>query len=232
MNKCNAECLGCISESHSKTESAQSRIDFLPSVDEITEIGLEHIKHARDAIISFGQGCEGEPSLNSRHLSDAVRLIRSESEQGTININTNAGYTEGIKRLCDAGLDSMRVTMFSCRDENYNTYHRPINYKLADVRDSIDYARSKGVHISINLLAFPGFTDRDEEAEALVEFVRRHRIDMIQMRNLNIDPDSLLANVATGGEAMGMVNLLALIQEELPEVDLGSYSHPIKRDLR
>lgn len=232
MTKCNAECLGCISESHSKTESAQSRIDFMPSVDEISEIGLEHIRHARDAIISFGQGCEGEPALNASRLAAAIRSIRNESALGTININTNAGYTEGIKRLCDAGLDSMRVTMFSCREENYNAYHRPISYELADVRNSIDYARDQGLHISINLLAFPGFTDREEEAEALVEFVRRHRVDMIQMRNLNIDPDSLLANVPAGGEAMGMVTLLALLQEELPEVALGSYSHPVKRDLR
>ena len=228
MTKCNAECLGCISESHSGAESAQERIGFMPSTDEITQVGLEHLKHAREAIISFGQGCEGEPSLNAKRLAAAIRAIRSETGQGTININTNAGYTAGIKALTDAGLDSIRVTLFSCREDNYKSYHRPLNYDLADVRNSIDYARDKGVHVSLNLLAFPGFTDREEEVEALLGFIQRHQVNMVQMRNLNIDPDRLLAHVSAGGEAMGMVNLLALMQEDLPDVALGSYSYPVK----
>lgn len=227
MTKCNAECLGCISESHSEVVSAQERISFVPSAEEVAQVGLEHLKYAREAIISFGQGCEGEPSLNAKHLAAAVRAIRRESDQGTININTNAGYTEGIKQLCDAGLDSMRVTLFSCIEDNYLRYHRPLNYGLADVIDSIEYARDQGVFVSLNLLAFPGLTDREEEAYTLLDFVKKHRVNMIQMRNLNIDPDRLLAHVSTGGEALGMVNLLAMLQEELPEVTLGSYSHPV-----
>jgi len=231
MTKCNAECLGCISESHSKVESAQQRIDFLPSTEEIAQVGLEHLQHAKEGIISFGQGCEGEPSLNAKRLAAAIRIIRTETGQGTININTNAGYTTGIKSLCDAGLDSMRVTLFSCREENYRNYHRPINYEFSDVCNSINYARDHGISVSLNLLVFPGFTDREEEIEALLALVKKQRINMIQMRNLNIDPDRLLANVSVGGEALGIVNFLALLQEELPEVTLGSYSHPVRRDL-
>lgn len=229
MTKCNAECLGCISESHGEVASAQERIGFLPSAAEIAQVGLEHLKHAREGIISFGQGCEGEPSLNGKRLAAAVRAIRRETGQGSININTNAGYTDGIKQLCDAGLDSMRVTIFSCLEDNYNRYHRPVNYGLPDVIDSIEYARDKGVFVSLNLLVFPGFTDLEEEVDALLEFVRNHRINMIQLRNLNIDPDRLLAHVSAGGPALGMVGLLARLQEELPEVTLGSYSHPVNQ---
>lgn len=228
MTKCNAECLGCISESHSEVVSAQERISFYPSVEEIAQVGTEHLKHARDAIISFGQGCEGEPSLNAKRLSAAIKTIRRETAKGTININTNAGYSEGIKQLCDAGLDSMRVTIFSCREDNYDIYHRPQGYRLLDVIDAIEYARDQGVYVSLNLLAFPGFTDRIEEAAALLEFVGEHRVNMIQLRNLNIDPDFLLSQIPAGGKAMGMVNLLAMLQEHLPELNLGSYSHPIK----
>ncbi len=231
MTKCNAECLGCISESHSEVVSAQERISFIPSAEEIAQVGLEHLKNARDAIISFGQGCEGEPSLNAKNLSAAVKVIRCETGQGTININTNAGYTEGIKQLCDAGLDSMRVTLFSCSEANYISYHRPQGYELSDVIDSIKYARDQGVFVSLNLLAFPGFTDREEEACALLDFVRKNRVNMIQFRNLNIDPDRLLRHVSAGGEALGMVNLLALLQEEMPEVNLASYSHTVKRGI-
>jgi len=230
MTKCNAECLGCISESHGSVESAQQRIGFLPSAEEIAQVGREHLQQAREGIISFGQGCEGEPSLNAQRLAGAIRAIRAQTDQGTININTNAGYTKGIQALCDAGLDSMRVTLFSCREENYLNYHRPINYELSDVVKSIDYVREREVKVSLNLLVFPGFTDQEEEIESLLAFVKKHRINMIQMRNLNIDPDLLLAHVSAGGESLGMVNFLALLQEELPDVTLGSYSHPTKRE--
>lgn len=115
ISACNAGCLGCISESHTRVDSPQQRLDFNPTVEEIGEIGLEHLTHAREGIISFGQGCEGEPSLNAANLAAAIINIRHHSQQGTININSNAGYTAGIRQLCAAGLDAIRVTIFPVR---------------------------------------------------------------------------------------------------------------------
>lgn len=46
--------------------------------------------------------------------------------------------------------------------------------------------------VSINLFVFPGVTDAPEEAEALREFVTINSIDMVQWRNLNMDPDVYL----------------------------------------
>jgi len=226
MTACNAGCIGCISESHITVDSPQQRLQFHPSVQEISELGLEHLAHAREGIISFGQGCEGEPSLNADILAQAIVIIRKQCQQGTININSNAGYTEGIKKLCRAGLDAMRVTIFSCREENYNCYHRPRNYRLEDVENSIKYAKEKGVRVSLNLLTLPGFTDREEEWESLLGFVQRNRIDMIQLRNLNIDADLLFQHVPAGGEILGINNFIHLLHQELPGLKIGSYTHP------
>lgn len=227
MPRCNANCIGCISESHVKVTSPQQRLDFFPEVNEIAEIGIEHLTNAREAIISFGQGCEGEPALNARNLSQAVRVIRQATPEGTININTNAGYSEGIRQMCDAGLDAMRVTMFSCNEDNYNTYHRPLSYVFQDVEDSIHYAKDKGVKVSINLLTFPGFTDREEEIESLLYFLEGNGIDMVQLRNLNIDPD-YLSNNFPGEPGIGIVNFINLLKAELPGLKIGSYSHPVR----
>lgn len=225
---CNANCIGCISESHSGVDSPQNRIDFNPTVDEIYQLGTEHLSRAQDAIISFGQGCEGEPSLNAGRLSKAVKIIRDRTDQGTININTNAGYTEGIKSICDAGLDSMRVTIFSCKEENYNNYHRPRTYCFKDVENSICYAKEKGKYVSINLLTFPGFSDREEEIEYLVDFIKRNNVDMIQLRNLNIDPEVLWHWFGSETRGIGINNFLVLLKNEIPQLKVGSYTHPIR----
>lgn len=226
---CNASCLGCISESHDEAASPQNRLTFVPTVEEITQLGIEHLNSSREPIISFGQGCEGEPSLNADLLARAIKNIRQQTMQGTININTNAGWTEGIGRLVQAGLDAMRVTVFSFRSHYYNLYHRPINYDLASVEDSIDRALDAGVQVSINYLAFPGFTDQEDEVEALIRFVHRHPLHMIQIRNLNMDPEQLMQHLNSHEQGMGMAAFLHRLQEELPSVKLGSYTHPVIR---
>lgn len=225
---CNAGCIGCISESHIAVDSPQQRLDFQPSVHEISELGLEHLAHAREGIISFGQGCEGDPSLNADVLAQAIVKIRQHSNRGTININSNAGYTKGIKQLCDAGLDAMRVTLFSCNKDHYNSYHRPRNYSLEDVGRSIQYAKELGLQVSLNLLTFPGFTDREEEIESLAAFVQNNGVDMIQLRNLNIDADLLFRHIPTGGEVLGINNLILILRQELPGLKIGSYTHPVR----
>lgn len=228
MTACNADCIGCISESHLEVAAPQNRLDFRPSVKEISELSLEHLLHAKEAIISFGQGCEGEPSLNADALSQAIVKVRKQTDQGTINMNSNAGFTEGIRKMSEAGLDSLRVTMFSCQEDSYNIYHRPKNYRLQDVISSIRTARDQGVKVSVNLLIFPGFTDREDEAEAWLELLSKEQVDMLQLRNLNIDPQQLFARIPAGGEALGITSFLSMIQQELPHLEIGSYSHPVR----
>lgn len=228
MMTCNANCLGCISESHAGVDSPQSRLDFRPEVSEISEIASSHLENAPEAIISFGQGCEGEPSLNANSLSKAIIEIRNNTQKGTININTNAGYTQGIKQMVDAGLDAIRVTIFSCNKSNYTEYHKPHNYKFEDVIYSIKYAKDKGLKVSLNLLTFPGFTDRHMEVDALIDFVNDNSIDMIQLRNLNIDPELLMQHFPSNELSMGIINFIKTIEHELPQVKIGSYSHPVR----
>ncbi len=232
MPSCNADCIGCISESHHGADSPQQRLTFVPDAQEIAEIAGDHLQNAKEAIISFGQGCEGEPALNAPRLAEAIKMVRQQTDRGTININTNAGFSSGLSQLYDAGLDSMRVTIFSFAEDNYVKYHRPRNYKFASVRDSIAHARAKGVNVSINLLVFPGFTDRESEIEALLEFIRKNPVDMIQLRNLNIDPDYLLDLFDSQEAGMGMLTFLSILQQELPQVRIGSYTHPLRCDKR
>ncbi|PKM47938.1 MAG: radical SAM protein [Firmicutes bacterium HGW-Firmicutes-8] len=226
---CNARCLGCISLQPAECcPSPQGRIGFQPSGEEILEVALPHLTEAADAIISFGQGCEGEPSLSAPEISAAVEKIRRQTQAGTINMNTNAGYTEGIKIICQAGIDSLRVSTISAREQVYAAYYAPRDYCWGDVTSSIRHARRQGVYVSLNLLTLPGLTDQPEEVEALVEFVREHDINMIQLRNLNIDPDYLATVIPMDGKDMlGIAGLIDILKTEIPQLEIGNYSKPV-----
>lgn len=224
---CNAGCFGCISEQpdDSGFVAPQTRMNFKPTVDEVTEIMLEHLRH-EDSIISFGQGCEGEPSTQVRIIVDAMRRVRSQTSLGYININTNAGLTDHIRAIVDAGLNLMRVSTISALDDHYNAYYKPRGYTLANVEKSLKYATDKGVYTSINYLIFPGVTDREEEMEAMIGFVKRTGLKLIQMRNLNIDPESYLSLIPPPqGEIYGMKQMLEIFRDELPDVVIGSFTH-------
>ena len=227
---CNANCLGCISlQSSECCPSPQERITFAPTADEIAEVGIYHLSLAPDGIISFGQGCEGEPSLAADRISDGIRKIRSVTTRGQINMNSNAGYPEGMRKIVDAGLDSLRVSMISARPESYNAYYRA-SYQLDSVKESIHYALKHQVYVSINLLHFPGFTDRPEELHAWQQFFRELPVQMIQMRNLNIDPTQFLQVMPEAeGMPVGTKNFMHLLHEEFPQLVIGSFSHYVAK---
>lgn len=188
---CNARCIGCISEQESECcPSAQGRLKFSPTVKEIAEVGVFHLGGKKaENIISFGQGCEGEPSLEAKKIAKAISVIRKNTDQGTINMNTNAGHTECIRQVVDAGIDTLRVSIFSAIPDHYDRYYRPKNYTFSNVEESVKYAVENGVYVSLNLLAFPGFTDREEEIDALCGLIDRTGLQKVQIRNLNIDCD-------------------------------------------
>lgn len=224
---CNAGCYGCISEQpdDSGFPAPQTRMNFKPAVEEIVEVMLEHLR-TPESIISFGQGCEGEPSTQASLIVEAIKRVRQQTAMGYININTNAGLTDHIRAIVDAGLNLMRVSTISALDEHYNAYYKPRGYTLNNVEKSLRYATDQGVYTSINYLIFPGVTDREEEIEAMIEFVRRTGLKLIQMRNLNIDPESYLALIPKPkGAIVGMKQAIDIFQEELPDVIVGSFTH-------
>jgi pyruvate-formate lyase-activating enzyme len=226
---CNAACLGCISHQpkDSGVPSTQHRLAFVPTCAEITEYVVPHLSRAANPIASFGQGCEGEPLLQARLLEEAIRSVRARTARGVINMNTNASRPADVERLCAAGLDSMRVSLNSARRDLYHAYYRPKDYSFDDVVESIRIARRNRVWVSLNYLVFPGLTDSRAEFAALKGLLRRTGINMVQTRNLNIDPAWYSAALGTGrrdGRPLGMAAWLGALRKEFPEVKLGYFN--------
>ncbi|MBR6756364.1 MAG: radical SAM protein [Peptococcaceae bacterium] len=230
---CNARCIGCISLQPSECcPSPQTRLTFVPTVQEVVEIGVHHLENAEDGIISFGQGCEGDPSMQADLIAEAITQIRQQTKKGTINMNTNAGNTEGIAKICAAGIDSLRVSLNSATEELYQAYYRPLNYNLSDVKASLSLAAEQGVYTYLNLLTYPGVNDTVTELENLLELITEQDVKAVQIRNLNIDP-AMLENVVklVDSEALGIPAMLNVLQEEVPEVEIGNYTKPFQRKM-
>jgi pyruvate-formate lyase-activating enzyme len=227
---CNARCIGCISlQKETGIKNSQERISFTPSPEEISEIAMEHIRKVKRSVVSFGQGCEGDPLLAAHVILPAIKLIRSKTDRGTINMNTNGSMPETMERLFDAGLDSIRISMNSVRKECYDAYFRPKGYFFSDVIKSIDKALDRKIFVSINYLNCPGFTDSPEEQAALFSFLKRHPVNFIQWRNLNFDPLrywKIMSGAASISGPAGIKKVLSMIRKEFPDLKHGYFNPP------
>ncbi len=230
---CNANCVGCISlqPDEEPIVSTQDRLTFLPTPEEIVEYTVPHLESAPYPILSFGQGCEGEPLLMWETIRDAITEIRKHTLKGSININTNGSRPDVVKILCEAGLDSIRVSTNSARREIYMPYYRPNNYEFEDIVESLKIVNSYGGWTSINYFVFPGMTDSIAEYEALRKLINETDLKMIQWRNFNIDPDWYLGKIGITdtGECMGVKQLMQLIRKEFPRIKFGYFNPPMER---
>jgi len=223
---CNSKCLGCISKQEDKKMTApQDRLSFVPRVNEIVEVALNHYEVAEEPIVSFGQGCEGDPIITADTIAKAVKVIKRKAPGLTVNFNSNCSNPEKMKMLFDAGLDSIRVSMNSVVHSTYESYYQPQGYNLDQVLKSIELANSYGVYTALNLLMIPGVNDRESESEAMLDFLNAYKIDLIQLRNLNIDPDFLFSRLKfKKEEILGIKNLLKMIKKKKKNMKFGYFN--------
>lgn len=230
---CNARCIGCISDQPDESVPAShARIVGPPSAEDMAALGIFHLENATEtqpgrAMISFGQGCEGEPLTRAGYIARAIRQVRERTDRGSININTNGSRPEALQKLIDAGLDACRISLNSAHPELYAAYYKPVGYTFADVRRTLAVARDGGLYIALNLLTFPGVTDRSGEIDLLCELVEEFGVRQVQTRNLALDPEQYLAvarGVGAGGEALGVDVLIRRLRGTAPKPVIGNYA--------
>ena len=226
---CNAACIGCLSEQQEGMPPAShERIPRAPTAEEMADLAVRHLERATGRVmVSFGQGCEGEPLLRWKEIERAVRLVRARTSRGSIHANTNGSLPEALGRLVAAGVDSVRISLNSASPELYAAYYRPVGYALADVVRSIRVAKDAGAYVALNLLTFPGVTDREGEVERLRALVRGGGVDQVQTRPLAIDPDvymDVARHRGGGGRALGIRALVAALRSARPGLVVGNFS--------
>jgi pyruvate-formate lyase-activating enzyme len=229
---CNADCLGCISlQSDGEVPAPHTRMEFAPTAAELAELAAWHLQSADASIISFGQGCEGEPLTRDEVLVEATRRIRSDFPGATIHINTNGSSPRMLQRLIDAGCNSVRISAISFTEAVFRSYYRPVGYSLADVL-ACGLAMSRaGGQVCLNLLSFPGLTDDPVEIERTLSACRDMGVDQVQWRSLNVDHDWLIRVLDAAGVELGRgIGMLAAqehVHAALPGVEHGNFTRPV-----
>ena len=220
---CNAMCVGCISEQWGEVESPQDRIGFRPTVDEVVDLARWHLAGDDAQIVSFGQGCEGEPLMRA-DLPEMVARIKADRPGAFVNINTNGSRPDVIRAMIEAGLDGARVSVFSFSDDLFRAYYRPRDYGLEDVHATLEALRAGGCQVAINLLSMPGVTDDEGEIEALESAILRHQIDQVQVRSLNTDPLWLLRQLPRPTRGLGIEAMLTRLTARFPGLRIGNFT--------
>lgn len=225
--QCNAKCLGCISLQPSGCcPSPQQRMSFVPSAGEIAELAIPHLITAERPIVSFGQGCEGEPLLQADTIEQAIKKIRKETRRGTINLNSNASLPQKIEKLAASGLDSLRVSLNSVQAQYYTPYYNPSHYCFEDVKNSIKAMKAAGKFVSLNYFIVPGITDSNAEFNTLCSFIDELLPDFIQLRNLNMDPELYLQSIGfpADTQSMGVLTWYNQLKNHFPKLQFGYYN--------
>jgi pyruvate-formate lyase-activating enzyme len=227
---CNSECLGCLSlQKDPSCTASHQRISFRPTVKEIVSLAVRHLDQAEEAIVSFGQGCEGEPLTEHELIAESIRKIRERTSEGTINLNTNGSWPDRVRRIAESGLDSIRISVNSARRDLYHAYYRPRGYDFDEVVSSIELSRKMGLYTMINYLVFPGITDQEEEIKALIGLIRKTGLNFVHLKNLCIDPQLYVEKMPKGrSKAVGMQKMVSLLKQEFPKLELGYFNQPVR----
>ena len=144
-------------------------------------------------------------------------------------MNTNGSKPQAIEKLCAAGLNSIRISLNSAQSLYYQRYYQPRTYNFDDVVTSLQVARRWKIWTSVNYFIFPGFTDSPAEMDALKQLADKTQLNMIQTRNLNIDPELYIQQLQLDAlieKSIGIPRWLKWIKENLPWVKIGYFNPP------
>ena len=200
---------------------------FKPSSDEIAEVAISHLERG-GTMGTFGRACEGEPLLAVRAIEGAAVAIRGGTSRGTLHLETNGSDPTAMRRLADAGLDSMAIRLVSARADTYEAIHRPSGYRFADVRAGI--AAGSAAALSLHVLVLPGLFDREAELEAFAALAGElPRASAVVLSDLAVDPSRASRIAPRGGPPMGVAQAVAALRERFPGLRFASRSRPLAR---
>lgn len=202
---------------------------FRPTPEEIADAASRHLEGG-GTVVAFGRACEGEPLLAVRVIEAAIVKIRERTRLGTIHLDTNGSLPVPLRRLCDAGLDSVAVRLASARAETYDAIHRPDGFRFADVRASIANAIAAKVAVALRVLTLPGLTDRKRELDALVHLA--HDLpagSSLVLRDLAADPPRALEIAGAMEPPLGMDRLLDRLRTDAAHLEIVAVPRPLVR---
>src|SRR5438309_2221716 len=181
-------------------------------------------------VVAFGRACEGEPLLAVRLVEAAIVGIRERTRLGTIHLETNGSVPVALRRLCDAGLDSVAVRIASARAETFEAIHRPEGFRFKDVRASIATAIAAKISVALRVLSLPGLTDRPIELDALLGLAGElPEGSSLILSDLSADPQRALRIVGAADAVVGMEQTLDRLRTDAAHLRIVALPRPLVR---
>lgn len=210
-------------------ESPTEPAAFRPTPEEVADAASRHLEGG-GTVVAFGRACEGEPLLAVRVIETAIAAIRERTRRGTIHLETNGSVPIALRRLCEAGLDSVAVRLVSARPETYESFHRPDGFRFADVRASIANAIAAKVSVALRVLALPGLTDQARELDALIGLAADLPAgSSIVLCDLAADPLRALQIASASEPALGMERMLERLRTDAAHLRIVALPRPLVR---
>jgi pyruvate-formate lyase-activating enzyme len=202
---------------------------FRPTAEEIADVAIRHLEGGGTSVV-FGRACEGEPLLAARLIEAAIVAVRERTRLGTIHLETNGSVPAALRRLCDAGLDSVAFRITSARATTFEILHHPDGFRLTDVRASVAEAISRGISVALLVLVLPGVTDREAELDAIIALTGALPAgSALLLRDLAADPQRAIRLVPAADAALGMERALQRLRAEASHMRITALPRPLAR---
>ena len=202
---------------------------FHPTAHEVADVAAAHLA-AGGVLLAFGRACEGEPLLAARLIEAAVTSLRRRTSSGVVHVETNGSLPAAIRRLIDAGVDSIALRVASARAETHDTLTGSEGFRLTDVRASLADAVDAGIAVALVALVMPGVTDRERESDALIALAGAlPPSSRVVLRDLAADPDRVRALLPTTEEPHGVERMIERLRAEAPHATLSTHVRPLVR---
>ncbi len=201
------------------------RITFVPSPEEIADVATPHLARAERAVASFGQGCEGEPLLQGPTLLAALKLIRTRVSRGTLRFNTNASRPEAWP--------TSRPRAWTACGSASTAPDRPIMRPttgpgaIASPSSRLYSGRQKRGRPGRPELSHLSRGERSaRRGRVFGGLIAKTRVDLVQLRNLNIDPEYYLDGIRFHDpqKPLGIRAMVTRLHRNFPDLRFGCFN--------
>ena len=196
-------------------------------VEDLVDVGAEHLREARGGTVTFGLGAGGDQQLSYERIERSILMLRAHAPDARLNLDTQIGLPSSIGRLFNAGLFSVRIGLNSAVQDHYERCYGSVGATFENLRGALGVARGKGGRIFLGLEVVPGFSDRPSELEALLRLIAEFGVDGVQLRTGGGSPEE--PSVAVSGEraALGIGELVRQLKSRAPGLWLGTGDLPV-----
>ncbi len=160
---------------------------------------------------------------NPDNFLNIIERIKSKNDNMTIIYSSNLQDMVILKKIVESGCDCINAELMTTNSETGWIVDESVS--IENVYKSLQAIYRKNIYKSLTLHTLPGLTDRQTETESLIDFLSTFNIDLLLLRNMEIDPDIIFMNNNLKNEDIkGLKNMLKLVKKKVKNIKIGYFN--------